>query len=115
MQTITTKMVWEVLEMVKDPEIPVVSLVEMGIIRGDGQLINLLLQWGPADLSESCHEFIAGLASEWQATNGELEAVEPGKYTYRRSSLSYDKDRIVVTLSYQDQELSNTFLLNFAP
>lgn len=34
MQTITTKMVWEVLEMVKDPEIPVVSLVEMGIIRG---------------------------------------------------------------------------------
>ncbi|MCB9006603.1 MAG: protein kinase [Ardenticatenaceae bacterium] len=88
---------------------------ETGNIRGDGQLINLLLQWGPADLSESCHEFIAGLASEWQATNGELEAVEPGKYTYRRSSLSYDKDRIVVTLSYQDQELSNTFLLNFAP
>lgn len=30
---ITTDTIWEVLETVKDPEIPVVSLVEMGIIR----------------------------------------------------------------------------------
>ena len=30
---ITTSLIWEVLEEVKDPEIPVVSLVEMGIVR----------------------------------------------------------------------------------
>lgn len=31
--TITTSMIWKALEEVKDPEIPVVSLVEMGIVR----------------------------------------------------------------------------------
>jgi ring-1,2-phenylacetyl-CoA epoxidase subunit PaaD len=30
---ITTQQVWQVLQKVKDPEIPVVSLVEMGIVR----------------------------------------------------------------------------------
>jgi ring-1,2-phenylacetyl-CoA epoxidase subunit PaaD len=33
MQILTTENIWEVLDEVKDPEIPVVSLVEMGIIR----------------------------------------------------------------------------------
>jgi ring-1,2-phenylacetyl-CoA epoxidase subunit PaaD len=33
MKSLTTENIWEVLDEVKDPEIPVVSLVEMGIIR----------------------------------------------------------------------------------
>ena len=31
--TVTVSLIWEALEEVKDPEIPVVSLVEMGIVR----------------------------------------------------------------------------------
>src|SRR3990172_732636 len=34
MVTLTVEEIWEALEEVKDPEIPVVSLVEMGIVRG---------------------------------------------------------------------------------
>ena len=33
MTTITTQAIWRALESVKDPEIPVVSVVEMGIVR----------------------------------------------------------------------------------
>ncbi len=33
MQDLTSQEVWEILEEVKDPEIPVVSVVEMGLIR----------------------------------------------------------------------------------
>lgn len=33
MQALTSKQVWQILEEVKDPEIPVVSVVEMGMIR----------------------------------------------------------------------------------
>ena len=33
MDTLTSDIIWKALEDVKDPEIPVVSLVEMGIIR----------------------------------------------------------------------------------
>jgi len=33
MMTLTEEMVWEALQEVKDPEIPVISLVEMGIVR----------------------------------------------------------------------------------
>ncbi len=39
---LTTSLIWKVLEDVKDPEIPVVSLVEMGIVREvvvDGQIV----------------------------------------------------------------------------
>lgn len=32
-KTITTEKIWQALEDVKDPEIPVVSIVEMGIVR----------------------------------------------------------------------------------
>ena len=32
-QHITTEDIWQALEGVKDPEIPVVSVVEMGIVR----------------------------------------------------------------------------------
>jgi len=34
MNTVTYEDIWRALEEVKDPEIPVVSLVEMGIVRG---------------------------------------------------------------------------------
>ena len=33
MQALTSQQVWQILEQVKDPEIPVVSVVEMGLIR----------------------------------------------------------------------------------
>ncbi|HSH01597.1 MAG TPA: 1,2-phenylacetyl-CoA epoxidase subunit PaaD [Anaerolineae bacterium] len=33
MTTITTDTIWEALQTVKDPEIPVVSVIEMGIVR----------------------------------------------------------------------------------
>lgn len=33
MMNVTTDAIWQVLETVKDPEIPVVSVVEMGIVR----------------------------------------------------------------------------------
>lgn len=33
MQALTSQQVWQILEEVKDPEIPVVSVVEMGLIR----------------------------------------------------------------------------------
>ncbi len=33
METLTQEAIWEALDEVKDPEIPVVSLVEMGIVR----------------------------------------------------------------------------------
>ena len=33
MTQITTATIWQALESVKDPEIPVVSVVEMGIVR----------------------------------------------------------------------------------
>jgi metal-sulfur cluster biosynthetic enzyme len=32
-ETITTEAIWNALEEVKDPEIPVISVVEMGLIR----------------------------------------------------------------------------------
>ena len=34
MKTVISSQIWQALESVKDPEIPVVSAVEMGIVRG---------------------------------------------------------------------------------
>jgi ring-1,2-phenylacetyl-CoA epoxidase subunit PaaD len=36
METLTAGRIWQILEEVKDPEIPVVSVVEMGMIRSVG-------------------------------------------------------------------------------
>ena len=89
---------------------------ETANIAGDGQQVGLFLNWGPANLSEPCREFIAeDVASNWQPANGEIEPTGSGEFTYKRSSLSGNQDRIVITLSYQDQELPYTFLLNFVP
>jgi len=33
MTTITSELIWDLLDEVKDPEFPVVSIVEMGIVR----------------------------------------------------------------------------------
>ena len=46
MQAVTEEKVWQVLETVKDPEIPVVSVVEMGIIRAvemDGDRVTVTM------------------------------------------------------------------------
>jgi ring-1,2-phenylacetyl-CoA epoxidase subunit PaaD len=37
MENLTLKKIWQVLDEVKDPEIPVVSVVEMGLIRSVGR------------------------------------------------------------------------------
>ena len=43
MRILSAERIWEILEQVKDPEIPVVSVVEMGLIRSvgveDGKII----------------------------------------------------------------------------
>ncbi|MEJ2265438.1 MAG: phenylacetate-CoA oxygenase subunit PaaJ [Anaerolineales bacterium] len=36
MATLTSERIWDILEEIKDPEIPVVSVVEMGLIRSVG-------------------------------------------------------------------------------
>lgn len=46
MLTVTTDMIWQVLDTVKDPEIPVVSVVEMGLIRAvelDGDWVTVTM------------------------------------------------------------------------
>ena len=107
------------LHITRDGEPDIVLMQgETANIVGDWQGFGLSLQWGPDNLPESCQLFIAGdrrLSSDWQPTNGEIEEDGPWKFTYKRSSLSDNEDRIVITLSFQDQELPYTFLLNFAP
>jgi ring-1,2-phenylacetyl-CoA epoxidase subunit PaaD len=69
MEAITVNDIWQILDKVKDPEIPVVSLVEMGIIRdveidGDKVLVTMTptfsgcpaLQVMKTDIEEKLHE-----------------------------------------------------------
>ena len=43
METLTAEQVWQALEEVKDPELPVVSVVEMGIVRAVSVLDNAVI------------------------------------------------------------------------
>jgi serine/threonine protein kinase len=99
------------------PEI-VLSQGETANIIGEGQGLALSMQWGPETLPETCRGFFAEdgrLEGDWQATNGRIIEGQRWESTYRRSSLSELNDRIVVNLSFENQQLPSAFLLNFGP
>ena len=80
------------------------------------QEFNLSVEWGPTSLSAACQRFInedSSIESIWNPDGGEIEKKTRWEASYVSSSSSLDNDRIVVTLSYDGQPLTNVFLLDF--
>ncbi|WP_420645739.1 protein kinase domain-containing protein [Candidatus Leptofilum sp.] len=87
-------------------------------IAGNWQELGLSVEWGPDELSNACQQFInndGNIESTWASDAGEIQEKERWEVIYTLSSSSVKNDRIVVTLSYDGQPLTNVFLLHFRP
>ncbi|WP_420629551.1 protein kinase domain-containing protein [Candidatus Leptofilum sp.] len=80
--------------------------------------LGLSVEWTPDELSNACQQFIANdssIESSWSSDAGEIEKQGRWEVAYLLSSSSAKTDRIVVTLLYDGQPLTNVFLLHFQP
>lgn len=99
----------------------IVSMAEPGVVTGDWQALALAVDWGPADLSAACREFIlqdGRVAGVWNSTSGNhIDLIDDDQWqvVVRPSASSEDHDTIVVSLSYNNQQKAYEFQLNFVP
>lgn len=87
-------------------------------ITGEWLELNLSVEWGPENLSESCRQFImddSNVLGSWSSDNGLFDADENFMAIYQLSSSSVNNDTITITLSYENQPVAYQFPLNFAP
>ncbi len=84
-------------------------------ISTDLRSLNLKLLWNNNDLSQMCQDFIAKdgrLLSRWQSDTGAIQG-NHWEATYQRLSTTEKNDRIIITLSFEGQELPITYVLIF--
>ena len=89
---------------------------ETASIPSSWQEFNLLVEWGPETLTPSCQRFInedSSIESIWESGVGKIEMTERWAATYLSLSTAPDNDRIVVSLFYDGQPITNVFLLHF--
>ncbi len=87
-------------------------------ILGDWEELALSVEWGPDDFPVACQRFLNddnSIESIWQSNAGEIQRSTRWEVSYFSSSSSLDNDRIVVTLLFDGQPLTNVFLLHFQP
>lgn len=84
-------------------------------ISTESQDLNFMMLWNSNGLSQTCQDFIAKdgrLLSSWQADTGTIQG-NHWQATYQRSATIEKSDRIIITLSLEDQELPITYVLIF--
>lgn len=91
---------------------------ESRIIPSQLQDLNFTLLLDSEDMSPDCQIFIAEdrrLSNSWEADAGVIMQNGQWDVTYRRAAAVKESDRIIITLSFENQELPFTFLLKFEP
>ncbi|MBK8905021.1 MAG: protein kinase [Anaerolineaceae bacterium] len=109
------------------PQLLVEAENEIGVVVEPAQLRNvpgepddlaLTFGWPDGALSSDCQEFVAadpGLESTWAAAAGGVAVNGRWTAVYQKLDPSVNEDTIVITLSYDNQQIPYEYHLTFSP